>query len=96
MSFSATLKGIYQANQSSPELFLKGNKMIVEKQFTNKPSFVSVNCNVRDAVAKGATFIILQWGENQINLERTTYGWTGCGWIGKSNAYDIASKLNRP
>ena len=69
--------------------------MIVEKQFTNKPSFVSVNCNVRDAVANGASLIILQWGENQINLERTTYGWTGCGWIGKSNAYDIACKLNK-
>ena len=69
--------------------------MIVEKQFTNKPSFVSVNCNVRDAVAKGASLIILQWGENQINLERTAYGWCGHGWIGKSNGYDIANKLNK-
>jgi hypothetical protein len=95
MSFSATLKGIYQANQSSTELFLKGNKMIVEKQFTNKPSFVSVNCNVRDAVANGASLIILQWGENQINVERTAYGWCGHGWIGKSNGYDIANNLNK-
>lgn len=69
--------------------------MIVEHNFNNKPSFVSINCAVRKAVAKNATFIILQWGENQINLEHTTYGWTGCGWIGKSNAYDIASKLNK-
>lgn len=69
--------------------------MIVERDFVNKPSFVSINCAVRKAIADNATFIVLRWGENQINLEQTAYGWTGFGWIGKSNAYDIASKLNR-
>ena len=69
--------------------------MIVEKQFTNKPSFVSVNCAVRDAIADGAICVILQWGENQISVELTAYGWCGRGWIGKSNGQDIANKLNQ-
>jgi hypothetical protein len=70
--------------------------MFYEKQFNRKPSFVSVNCAVRDFVAEGATFIVLRWGENQINVERTAYGWCGRGWIGKSCGQDIAHKLNRP
>ena len=70
--------------------------MIVEREFNRKPSFVSVNCTVRDFVAEGATFIILRCGENQIIVERTAYGWCGRGWIGKSCGQDIANKLNRP
>lgn len=69
--------------------------MIVEQTFVNKPSFVSINCAVRKATASNATFIILRWGENQINLEYVSpYGWCGRGWIGKSGGQDIANKLN--
>jgi hypothetical protein len=82
-------------HQSFSQPFLKGNNMIVERTFVNKPSFVSVNCAVRKAITDNATFIVLRWGENQINLEHTTYGWCGRGWIGKSGGQDIANKLNR-
>lgn len=66
-----------------------------QKEYFKKPSFVQINCAIRDARSKGETFIQLQWGENQITLEKTVYGWDGNGWIGKSSGQDIAHKLNR-
>lgn len=69
--------------------------MIVEKQFSHKPSFVSINCTVRDAIKKQANYIIIQWGENQITLELSSHGWFGTGWIGRIGGDDIAMKLNR-
>lgn len=68
---------------------------MVQKEFTRKPSFVQINCAVRDALKARETFIQLTWGENQITLERTAYGWDGNGWIGKTGGADIAQKLNR-
>lgn len=64
-------------------------------EYTRKPSFVQINCAVRDARRKGESFILLSWGENQITLEKTAYGWDGQGWIGKTGGSDIAQKLNR-
>ena len=66
-----------------------------EREYTRKPSFVQLNCAIRDARAKGETFIQLTWGENQITLERGSLGWDGRGWIAKTGGYDIAQKLNR-
>lgn len=66
-----------------------------QKDYARKPSFVQINCAVRDARAKGETFIQLAWGENQITLERTQWGWVGSGWIGKTGGQDIANKINR-
>lgn len=66
-----------------------------EREYVRKPSFVQLNCAIRDARAKGKTFIQLIWGENQITLERGSYGWDGRGWIGKTGGSDIAQKLNR-
>lgn len=64
-------------------------------EYPNKPSFVQINCAVRDARAKGETLIQLVWGENQITLDKGAYGWIGQGWIGKTGGDDIAQKLNR-
>lgn len=63
--------------------------------FARKPSFVQINCTIRNARAKGASFIQLTWGENQLTLERSVSGWTGGGWIGKTGGQDIAQKFNR-
>lgn len=64
-------------------------------EYTRKPSFVQINCAIRDARAKGHKFIQLVWGENQITIEKTPYGWIGQGWIGKTGGSDIADKFNR-
>lgn len=66
-----------------------------QREYVRKPSFVQLNCAVRDARAKGETFIQLVWGENQITLGNSPRGWTGYGWIGKTGGSDIAQKLNR-
>ena len=68
---------------------------MMQYEYTRKPSFVQINCNIRDARELGVTFIQLTWGENQITLEKTPNGWLGSGWIGKSSGYDIATKFNR-
>jgi hypothetical protein len=69
---------------------------MMQYEFTRKPSFVQINCKIRDARAKGAIFIQLTWGENQITLENLTFGgWLGSGWIGKTSGADIATKFNR-
>lgn len=73
--------------------------MIVEEEFTNKrPSLPQLNAAIRKAVARGATYIVLRWGENQINLEKcqhTRSGWTGHGWIGRNGGDDIARALGK-
>jgi hypothetical protein len=65
------------------------------REYLKKPSFVQLNCAVRDALKQGATWIQLTWGENQLTLQRDAYGWDGHGWIGKTGGADIAFKLNR-
>lgn len=67
-----------------------------QHDFARKPSFVSINCVIRNARAKGATHLQLTWGENQLSLQKLAYaGWIGYGWIGKSSGQDIAQKFNR-
>ena len=69
--------------------------MIVERLFENKPSIVTIKSNIRKAIASGADFIILRWGENQIGIERSVYGyWMGRGWIGRNSGQDIAKAFN--
>ena len=65
-----------------------------QREFARKPSFVQINCAVRDARAKGETFIQLVWGENQITINRGPYGWAGYGWIGKSSGHNIRRGAN--
>ena len=71
--------------------------MMQEIEFTNtRPSLPQLNAAIRKARAKGATYIVLRWGENQINLETSMYtrsGWTGHGWIGRNGGDDIAQTM---
>jgi hypothetical protein len=64
-------------------------------EYTNKPSIVTLKAAIKKAVAKGETWIQLIWGENQITIERTPYGWTGTGWIGRNGGHDLANELQR-
>ena len=61
--------------------------------YTHKPSIVTLRAALRKAIARGGDFIQLTWGENQITVERTPYGWTGRGWIGKNGGQDLINYL---
>ena len=63
--------------------------------YTHKPSIVTLRAALRKAIARGGDFIQLTWGENQITVERTPYGWTGRGWIGKNGGQDLINYLTR-
>ena len=63
--------------------------------YTNKPSITTLKAAIKKAAAKGETWIQLIWGENQITIERTPYGWTGAGWIGRNGGQDLANELQR-
>lgn len=62
-------------------------------EYTNKPSITTLRAAIKKAVSKGETFIQLTWGENQITIERTQWGWGGRGWIGKNGGYDLARSI---
>jgi hypothetical protein len=64
-------------------------------EYTNKPSITTLKAAIKKAAAKGETWIQLIWGENQITIERTPYGWTGQGWIGRNGGQDLANELQR-
>lgn len=67
--------------------------MITQHQFARKPSIVSLRSALRRAIARGSDFIQLTWGENEIVVERTQYGWLGYGWIGRSGGADLAKEI---
>lgn len=73
--------------------------MLIEEEFNNRrPSLPQLNAAIKKAVARGATHIVLRWGENQINLEQTPYtrsGWSGHGWIGRNGGDDIAQTMGK-
>ena len=70
--------------------------MIVQHEYTSKPSIVTLRAALRKAVAQGADFIQLTWGENQITIELgTSHGWIGSGWIGKNGGDDLAREMRR-
>jgi hypothetical protein len=64
-------------------------------EYTNKPSITTLKAAIKKAVAKGETWIQLIWGENQIIIERTQWGWSGNGWIGPNGGQDLANELQR-
>jgi hypothetical protein len=70
--------------------------MIIQHEYTNKPSIVTLRVALRKAAARGGTFIQLTWGENQITVERMgAHGpWYGHGWIGRNGGQDLAHELN--
>ena len=63
--------------------------------YTNKPSVTTLRAAIVKAVKAGETWVQLTWGENQITVERTPYGWTGRGWIGKNGGQDLINYLTR-
>ena len=67
--------------------------MIIQHDYINKPSIVTLRAALRKAAAQGGDFIQLTWGENQITVERTAYGWTGHGWIGRNGGQDLANEI---
>lgn len=64
-------------------------------EYTSKPSITTLRAAIKKAVQAGETWIQLTWGENQITIEHTTWGWTGNGWIGRNGGYDLAEELKR-
>lgn len=68
--------------------------MIMEHEYKTKPSVVTLMATIKKAITNGADFIILSWGENQITVELTEYGWIGLGWIGKNGGNDLVRKIN--
>lgn len=67
--------------------------MIIQHEYTSKPSVATLRAALRKAAARGGDFIQLTWGENQITVERTNWGWTGHGWIGRNGGQDLAQEL---
>ena len=68
--------------------------MIVQHEYTSKPSIVALRAALRKAIARGGDFVQLTWGENQITVELTAHGWLGSGWIGKNGGDDLAREIN--
>jgi hypothetical protein len=70
-----------------------------QHEFTGRaPSIVQVRAQIKKAVAAGHDWIQLQWGENQITLEKNYSqpgAWYGQGWIRRIGGYDLASELSR-
>jgi hypothetical protein len=66
-------------------------------EFTGrKPSKVQIFAKLKPLLKAGETFIQIQWGENQITLERFgAHGqWVGSGWIKNLSGYDLGQELN--
>lgn len=63
--------------------------------YTNKPSITTLRAAIKKAAQAGETWLQLTWGENQITIERTPWGWTGHGWIGRNGGQDLANELQR-
>jgi hypothetical protein len=68
-------------------------------EFTGrKPSKIQINAKLKPLLKTNETFIQIQWGENQITLER--YGanghWVGSGWIKGISGDDLARDITKP
>jgi hypothetical protein len=65
-------------------------------EFTGrKPSKVQIFAKLKPLLKTGETFILIQWGENQITLEHLASGWLGYGWIKGLSGDDLARELNK-
>tara|TARA_B110000503_G_scaffold131294_1_gene205704 strand:- start:1395 stop:1628 length:234 start_codon:yes stop_codon:yes gene_type:complete len=67
--------------------------MIVQHEYTSKPSIVTLRAALRKVAALGGDFIQLTWGKNQITMELAEHGWHGSGLIGKNGGHDLAHEL---
>ena len=71
--------------------------MLCEYEFHNrKPSIKQINACINNALKDNASMILISWGENRIDIERSFNGtqWLGSGWIKSISGYDIAKGLN--
>lgn len=71
--------------------------MLCEYEFHNrKPSIKQINACINNALKENASMILISWGENRIDIERSYNNqyWTGSGWIKNISGYDIAKGLN--
>lgn len=71
--------------------------MLCEYEFYNrKPSIKQINACINNALKDNASMILISWGENRIDIERSYNNqyWTGSGWIKNISGYDIAKGLN--
>lgn len=71
--------------------------MLCEYEFYNrKPSIKQINACINNALKDNASMILISWGENRIDIERSYNNqyWTGSGWIKNIFGYDIAKGLN--
>lgn len=66
---------------------------MLDIEYTNKPSKPTLVAAIRKALNKGADWVQLTWGENQITIERTPWGLMGRGWIGKNGGQDLANEF---
>ena len=67
--------------------------MIIEHDYPRKPSAVTLRSALRKALARGGVLVQFRWGENEIMVERTMYGWCGHGWIGRTSGADLAKEI---
>jgi hypothetical protein len=70
-------------------------KDMTQIEYTKKPSITTLRAALFRAANAGSTFIQLTWGENQITVEKTPYGWDGHGWIGRNGGSDLANELRK-
>jgi hypothetical protein len=68
---------------------------MLQLEYTNKPSIVTLRAAIKKALAMGETWMQFTWGENQITLEHGAWGWSGHGWIGKHGGQDLAQEINK-
>jgi hypothetical protein len=68
---------------------------MIQIDYTNKPSITTLKAAIKKAANKGEAWIQLTWGENQITIEHTPWGWQGCGWIGRNGGQDLANDMQR-
>jgi hypothetical protein len=59
-------------------------------EYTKKPSRPTLVAAIRKALNAGENLIQLNWGENEITVERGPSGLFGHGWIGRNGGQDLA------
>lgn len=68
---------------------------MMQREYAHKPSISTLRAAAFRAVNAGETWIQFTWGENQITLEKTRWGWDGHGWIGRNGGSDLAREITR-
>jgi len=71
----------------------KGLGMVMD--FARKPSRPQIMALVKRALSTSSVSLTITWGENELSIKFSAYGWTGEGWIGKIGGQDIADQIQR-